>query len=106
MSKFILAFYGGDQPKSKEEGAAHMQKYQAWMQNLGDKLTKPGMPFGPSKTVSNDGVSDGPKNQGCMGLEVVEADSIDEAIEFAKSCPFLELNGSIEVTQVMSYDNC
>ena len=58
MKKFIFAYHGGHQFKSQKEGAAHMVKWQAWSAGLGDAVVDPGMPVGPSKTVSADGVAD------------------------------------------------
>jgi hypothetical protein len=35
------------------------------------------------------------------GYTIVEADSMDAALEMAKSCPFLDINGSLEVSELM-----
>jgi len=35
------------------------------------------------------------------GFSVVKADSMEAALEIAKSCPFLETEGTIEVAEMM-----
>jgi hypothetical protein len=35
------------------------------------------------------------------GFSIVKADSMDAAIEMAKACPTLDLDGTLEVAQVM-----
>ena len=57
MPRFILAFYGGAKPQSKEEGAKQMQNYKNWLNNLGDSV-EPGMPLGVSKVVSKEGIKE------------------------------------------------
>jgi len=103
VSKYILAFHGGNKPESQEEGAKQMEKYQAWLKGLGDAAVEPGMPLGMSKVVSSNGIKDSDKANSCSGLQMLNADSMEAAIEFAKSCPFLAMNGTIEVTEVRSF---
>ena len=93
MSKFILSFYGGNKPNSEEEGAKHMEKYKTWLKNLGDAVVNPGMPLGTSKIISSDSIKDSDRVNPCSGISIVNADSIEAAIEIAKSCPFLETGG-------------
>jgi len=35
------------------------------------------------------------------GYSVLEAESIDEAISMSKSCPFLNINGTLEVSEMI-----
>ena len=35
------------------------------------------------------------------GFPVVEAESLDAAIAMAKACPFLKVNGSLEVSEMI-----
>ena len=53
-----------------------------------------------SKTVTSSGVSDADKSNRLTGYSTVKADSMDAALEMAKSCPFLEM-GTLEVAEVM-----
>ncbi len=67
---------------------------------LGDALVNPGTPLGVTKVVSSDGVIDGERSGRLTGYSIVQADSMDAAVEMAKSCPHLE-HGTIEVAEVM-----
>ena len=50
MANFMIAYYGGNQPSSKEEGMAQMGKWKAWVEGLGDKIVNPGTPLMETKT--------------------------------------------------------
>lgn len=104
MPKFIFAYHGGHQFKSKEEGMAHMAKWQAWSAGLGDAVIDPGMPVGPSKTVSADGVSDDGGSNPLSGISIIQADTMEDALEMAKPCPHVEIGGTIEVAQAMDME--
>ncbi len=101
MAEYIIAYHGGKKPESPEDGARHMAKWKAWVSDLGDAVVNPGTPLGPSKTVSSDGVSDDGGPNPLSGFSIVKADSMDAAIEMAKACPTLDLDGTLEVAQVM-----
>ena len=100
MSNYIIAYHGGTEPESPEEGARQMERWQAWVAGLGDAVVNPGTPLGKFKTVTSGGVSDDAGSDPLTGFSVVKADSIDAALEMAKACPFLEM-GTIKVAEVM-----
>ena len=87
-------------PERSEDGAKGMERFQAWIGRLGDAVVNPGIPLGISKTVSAGGVADGGVAYSLVGFSVVQADSMDVAVEMAGECPFLEM-GTIEVAEVM-----
>ncbi len=101
MPNYVLAYHGGNEPESPEEGAEMMAKWKAWVAGLGDAAVNPGTPLGKSKTVSSAGVSDDGGSNPLSGFSIVKADGMDAALEIAKSCPYLEINGTIEVAEVM-----
>jgi len=35
------------------------------------------------------------------GFTIIKADSLDEALSIAKKCPFLDIGGSLEVSELM-----
>ncbi len=100
MSNYIIAYHGGKEPESPEEGARQMERWQAWVAGLGDAVVNPGTPLGKFKTVTSGGVSDDSGPDPLTGFSIVKADSIDAALEMAKACPFLEM-GTIKVAEVM-----
>lgn len=101
MPDYIIAHHGGKKPGTPEEGAKQMEKWQAWVDGLGDAAVNPGTPLGKSRIVSSSGVSDDGGSNPMSGFSVVKADSIDAALEMAKECPFLELGDTLEVAEMM-----
>ena len=99
MPNYIIAYHGGKQPESPEEGAKQQAKWKAWVGGLGDAVVNPGTPLGTSKTVSSEAVSDGGGPNSLTGFSMVKADSMNAALEMAKACPFLDI-GTIEVAEV------
>ena len=99
MTQFVLAYIGGDHPQDPEEGAKHRAEWMDWVAALGDAVVNPGTPLSETKSVTTAGVSDSSSTM--SGFSIVEADSMDAAIEMAQSCPFLKINGTIDVSQVM-----
>ena len=100
MSSYIFAYHGGKKPESPEAGAELMTKWRAWIGGLGDAVVNPGTPVGMSKTVSSGGVSNDGGSNPLSGFSIVEAESMDAALEIAKGCPHLE-HGTIEVAEMM-----
>ena len=100
MSDYIIAYHGGREPESPEEGAEGMAKWQAWLAGLGDAVVSPGTPLGKAKVVTTGGVTDDAGPDPLTGFSIVKADSMDAALEMAKTCPFLDM-GTIKVAEVM-----
>ena len=99
MPKYVIAYLGGKQVANPQERAAQMAKWKAWVGGLGDRMVNPGMPLGPGKLVSADGVSERGPNH-LSGFSIVLADNMDAALDIAQRCPFLEI-GTIEVAEAM-----
>lgn len=100
MSNYIIAYHGAEKPESPEEGAKLMAKWRAWVGGLGDAVVNPGTPLGMSKTVSSATVTNSGAQTRLTGFTIVKADSMDAALEMAKSCPHLAI-GTLEVAEVM-----
>lgn len=105
MNNYILAYHGVVEPKSPEEGAKMMENWKAWANGLGDALVNPGTPLGMSKTVSSEGVVDNGGSNPLCGYSVVQANSLDAAVDMAKSCPHIEF-GTMEVAEMMEMGDC
>ncbi|WDR04961.1 YciI family protein [Devosia rhodophyticola] len=100
MANYVLAYHGGKMPDTPEEGAKVMEQWNIWIKGLGDSMVDPGNPVGKSKTVSANGISNDGGSNPLSGFSIVKAESIDEAIEFAKGCPQLD-GGTIEVAEII-----
>ena len=101
MTKFVFAYHGGPKSMTPEEGKAHMGKWMAWMESLGDAVVDRGLPVGKSKTVGPGGVTDDGGSNPLSGFTIVQADSIDAAVEMAKQSPHVDAGGTIEVAPAM-----
>ena len=101
MANFMIAYYGGNQPSSKEDGMAQMEKWKAWVKGLGETIVNPGTPLPVSKIVTSSSVEDDSDPNSMKGFAVVKANSIEAAIEISKSDPFLEIDGTIRVSEMM-----
>jgi hypothetical protein len=101
MTQYVLVYVGGDQPASPEEGKQHFAKYMQWIESLGKAAISPANPLKHTQTVGPDGTVTAGGSSGMSGYTIVETRSLDEALEMAKSCPFLEIGGSLEVSQLM-----
>lgn len=101
MPQYVIVYLGGNQPSSPEEGKQHMSKYRDWLSALGDAAVSPANPLKNTSTVNSDGsVTSGGKTS-MSGYTIIQADSVEAALSIAKSCPFLEIGGSLEVSELM-----
>ena len=101
MNQFIITYLGGDQPSSPEEGQKHFAKYQEWLGSLGDAAVRPMVPFKNSHTINPDGSVVEGSSVAMSGHTIIQAESIEQAVEYAKSCPFLDTNGSLEIAELV-----
>ena len=101
MTNFMIAYYGGNQPSSKEEGMARMNTWKAWGDGLGNTIVNPGTPLPVSKIITSTHVEDDTDPNSMKGFAVVKAASIEAAIAMAQSDPFLDNGGTIRVSQMM-----
>ena len=77
MGKFVLVFKGGSIPQTEEEQKQVMDAWTAWFGGLGDSVVDMGNPFGASAAVGGGGTS------GLTGYSIVNADSLDDAVDDA-----------------------
>ena len=101
MPQYMITYLGGDQPSSPEEGKQHFAKYQEWLSSLGDSAVSPANPFKNTSTVNPDGTVTTGSTTSMSGYTIIEADSMETALEAAKACPFLDIGGSLEVSELM-----
>lgn len=100
MPNFIIAYHGSTKPESPEEGAKQMQRWQAWLEGLGDAVVNPGTPLKNNHIVSAEGTNHEEGANRFNGFSVVKADNMEQALEMAKACPYLEM-GTIEVAEML-----
>ena len=101
MTQFVFVYLGGNQPSSPEEGKKHFSKYMDWLSSLGDSVVTPMIQLKDTNTVSPDGTVREGGSSAMSGFTIIKADSMDAALSIAQACPFLEIGGSLEVSQLM-----
>ena len=101
MPRYLMTYLGGDKPSSPEEGKRHFAKYKAWLASLEDAAVSPMNPLRGSVTVGPGGDIVERSTTGMSGYTIVRADSMEAAIGIAKACPFLEIGGSLEVSEMV-----
>ena len=104
----MYLFRGGDgrrASQSPEEMQAHMELWKNWMGGLAGKgQLVDGLPLGKGgKVVSKSGatITDGPfaeANEIVGGYLIVNASSLEDAVEISKGCPIFEHEGTVEAT--------
>lgn len=100
MAKFVLIYRGGA-PKP-EEMEQNVKDWGEWIKDLSSKgKYKSGEPFGFTRKVVNADNSVSDLTTDNAGYSVIEAESIDEAIEIAKTGPTQKYGGTTEVYDVM-----
>ncbi|RZV48575.1 MAG: hypothetical protein EX270_13685 [Pseudomonadales bacterium] len=101
MTQYLIVYLGGDQPSSPEDGKQHFSKYMAWLSSLGDSVISPANPLKNTSTVNADGTVNTGGVTKMSGYTIVEADSMEAALTIAKDCPFLDIGGSLEVSELV-----
>jgi hypothetical protein len=112
-SKFMLIFRGGAVARhdlSPSELQAHVEKWYRWSDELarqgrgngGTALDNPGATVRGRERV----VTDGPYAESkdlVTGSLIIEAASLDDAVDVARTCPTFEFGGSVEVRLVQDH---
>ena len=101
MSQYMITYLGGDHSTDAEERQQHMAKYRDWLASLGDAAVSPANPLKGTSTVNPDGSVSAGGSTTMSGFTIVQADSMEAALSMAKACPFLEVGGSLEVSELM-----
>lgn len=101
MKQFVFVYLGGTQPSDPGEANKHISKYMEWLSSLGDAVVIPTIPLQDTNTVSPDGTVREGSNTAMSGFTIIKADSMEAALSIAQACPFLEIGGSLEVSEMM-----
>ena len=101
MPQYFITYLGGDQPSSPEEGKQHFAKYKEWLSSLGDSAVSPANPLKDTSTVNSDGTVTTGSTTSMSGYTIIEADSMEAALLIAKACPFLDIGGTLEVSELI-----
>lgn len=101
MKQYVLVYLGGNPPSNDGEAKNHHSKYMEWLLSLGDAVVIPTIPLKDTNTVSPNGSIREGGSTAMSGFTIVKADSMEAALSMAQDCPFLEIGGSLEVSEMM-----
>ena len=114
MNEYMLIFRN-EKPEagkipSAEQMQAVMKHWQTWIGGLAkqgkysgtNRLLSEGKTVKPNKVVSDGPFMEAKEMVG--GYVICKANSLDEAVEMAQSCPNLLYGGNVEVRAVMAID--
>jgi len=101
MKKFVVMYYAPvsaqDQMKNAtpEQAAEGMKPWMDWKEKVGDGMVDMGTPLGNSRKVTKDGAS--PSGSNIVGYSVLQANSMDDALEMVKEHPHLQWTNGCEI---------
>ena len=101
MQQYIFIYLGGDYPDNPEDGKKHFEEYQAWLTALGDAVVSPAIPFKDTHTVHPEGKTEQGTTTLMSGMSILKFESMEAAIEAANACPFLKINGTLEISEMI-----
>ena len=101
MPRFLITYLGGNKPETPEAGKQHFAKYQEWLSSLGKSAVSPANPLKNTITVNPDRSVSSGSTTAMSGFTIIEVGTMDTALSLAKQCPFLDVGGSLEVSELI-----
>ena len=109
-SEYLLLFRGTHWPKdlSAEDIQNNIAKFSSWFERLKNEGNfKSGHPLEHNGKIitGRKAVVDGPfaeSKEAVAGFFIIQADSLEEAVEIAKNCPGLDYGQTVEVRAIAS----
>ncbi len=104
MANYVLIYTGGRMPASETERKRIDDEWTNWFKRLDKAVIDQGNPFSPmAKTILEDGkIIEDHDCEMLTGYTVIQAMSMDAAIQMAKSCPALRSGSKIAVYETMN----
>jgi hypothetical protein len=100
MSRYVFVYHAPTTPADAappdpEQMQAVMAEWNRWGERVGDGMVDFGMPLAGGMRVTKDGTE--PSTREVAGYTVIEADSMDAALELAAVHPHLNMPGGCEI---------
>jgi hypothetical protein len=112
MNEFLLVFRRNavepEEQMSPEQMQGMMKYWQDWIGSIaaqnklvtaGNRLAREGQVIAPGNIITN-----GPYveiKEAIGGYTIIKAESLAEATELCKSCPILNVNGTVEIRPII-----
>ena len=68
---------------------------------MANSAVSPANPLKNTSTVNSDGTVTAGGTTEMSGYTIIKVDSMDAALSIAKACPFLDIGGSLEVSELI-----
>jgi hypothetical protein len=101
MPRYIFVYLGGEYPTDPVQGKAHFEEYQQWLNSLGNAVVSPAVPFKDTHTIQPGKTAEAGSTTAMSGLSILDFSSMQEALAAAQACPFLKINGTLEVSEMI-----
>jgi hypothetical protein len=101
VARYLLLFRSGSQPQSEDEGKAVMAAWTAWFERLGPAVVDGGNPTAGGRSIGPDGAVSDAAVADVTGYSILEADSLDSAVQMSVGCPHLDAGGTVTVLETM-----
>ena len=115
MKEFMMIFRNeksdGSKMPSEEQMQLIMSEWQSWIKGIAatGKFSGTNRLYPEGRTLKpGNNVTDGPYaevKEMIGGYLIVKADSLEEAVKMAESCPNIKYGGNVEVRTVMPINN-
>ena len=101
MQQYVICYFGGNHTNDPQDAKEQQARYMEWLQSLGSAVVSPMNPFKNSRTILPDGSVKEGSATAMSGYTIVQAESIEAAVTMTRSCPFLEIEGTLEVSELV-----
>ena len=100
MTKYVFIYHApmtpaDAAPPSQEQMDAVMGEWNAWAGKVGDGMVDFGTPLAGGTRVTTEGTA--PSTREVAGYSIIEADSMDAALELARRPPHQSMPGGCEI---------
>ena len=102
MPQYFFTYHGGNKAETPEQKQNNMEEWKQWAADLGPALVNPGTPIGITKVLTKDGDAGGSSPHPIMGFSILQAETIEQAVELLAGCPHIHsMDGTLEVSEMM-----
>ena len=100
QSSFIMTYHGGEEPSDHKAYQQLHERYGNWLESLDIQSGSSMVPVQDSRVVKADSIVPNGNPLSMSGYTIFRAGSLAEAIIIAKKCPYLEIGGTLEVSEI------
>jgi hypothetical protein len=100
QSSFLVTYHGGEEPSDHKAYQQLYARYGSWLESLDIQSGSSMVPVKDSRVVNADSIVPNGDPLSMSGYTIFQAGSLDEAIIIAKKCPYLEIGGTLKVSEI------